>query len=179
MANTTVSAATSPTTAELTITRTFRAPRMLLWTAWTNAEMMKLWWGPRGYTTPVVKIDLREGGTYLTCMRSPEGKDTWITGTYLDVVPMERLVMTDSFADEQGNVVPGTYYGMGAEFPQEMRITVTFEDQGDETKFTLTHSDISTLSEEHRSGMHQGWNEMFDKLAEMLERKGILVPRPV
>jgi uncharacterized protein YndB with AHSA1/START domain len=171
MANITISSTTPSKARELIITRTFKAPRMLMWMAWTNAEMLKLWWGPRGFTAPVVKLDLHKGGKYLVSMRSPEGKDIWSTGTYKEVIPMEKLVMTDSFADENGNVVPATYYGMGAEFPLKMTITVTFEEQDGKTKFTLTHSDISTLGDADRAGMQQGWTESFDKLAEILERK--------
>jgi uncharacterized protein YndB with AHSA1/START domain len=157
---------------ELIFTRVFDAPRMLLWMAWTNIEMLKLWWGPRGYTIPVAKIEPRGGGKYLICMRSPEGKDIWSTGTYREVIPMQKLVMTDSFADQAGNVVPATHYGMGTEYPLEMLITVTFEEEGKGTKITLIHSDVSSLPDPDRTGMRQGWNESFDKLAEMLERKG-------
>ena len=170
MADTTVSTAAPQKTAELTITRTLNAPRMLVWMAWTNAEMVKLWWGPQGWTAPVVKIDLHVGGRYLTCMRSTEGKDIWSTGTYQEVIPMEKLVMTDSFADEKGTIVPATYYGMGTEFPLKMTITVTFQEIEGKTKFTLTHSGTSTLSETDRAGMRQGWSESFDKLAGILVR---------
>jgi uncharacterized protein YndB with AHSA1/START domain len=76
MANTTLSSTTPSKARELIITRTFKAPRMLMWMAWTNAEMLKLWWGPRGFTAPVVKIDLHEGGKYLVSMRSPEGNSS-------------------------------------------------------------------------------------------------------
>jgi uncharacterized protein YndB with AHSA1/START domain len=50
-------------------------------------------------------------------MRSPEGQDFWSTGVYREIVPMERLVCTDSFADKKGNVVPAVHYGMQGEFP--------------------------------------------------------------
>jgi Uncharacterized conserved protein len=125
--------------------------------------------GARGYTTPVAEIDLREGGRFLGCMRSPEGVKVWATGVYQEIVPLEKLVVTDSFADEKGNVVPGTYYGMSAEFPMEMKITVTFEDEGGNTRFTLHHAGIESLGEADVRGMQQGWNESFDKLAEILQ----------
>ncbi len=80
---------------ELTITRVFDAPRELVWKAWTEPERVKRWWGPKSFTTPVSKIDLRVGGKYLYCMRSPEGKDFWGTGIFREIVAPERLVMTD------------------------------------------------------------------------------------
>jgi len=114
---------------ELTITRVFNAPRDLVWRAWTEPEFVKRWWGPRGFTSPVARIDLRVGGKYVNCMRSPEGKDYWSTGVYQEIVEPERIVCTDSFADEEGNVVSASHYDMSPEFPLEMLLTVRFEEQ--------------------------------------------------
>ncbi|MCL7413087.1 MAG: SRPBCC domain-containing protein [ANME-2 cluster archaeon] len=91
---------------ELVITGIFDAPCEKVWKAWTDPESVKPWWGPKGFTSPVCKIDLRVGGKYLFSMRSPEGDDFWSTGVYREIVPLERIVATDSFADENGNVVP-------------------------------------------------------------------------
>jgi uncharacterized protein YndB with AHSA1/START domain len=97
---------------ELVITRVFDAPRELLWKAWTDPERLMRWWGPKHFTSPFCEIDLRVGGKYLNCMRSPEGQDFWSTGVYKEIVPMQRLVCTDCFADEKGNVVPASHYGL-------------------------------------------------------------------
>ena len=70
------------------ITRVFDAPRELVWRAWTECERLMRWWGPKGFTTPFCKIDLRAGGVYRNSMRSPEGKDYWSTGTYREIVPL-------------------------------------------------------------------------------------------
>ena len=75
---------------ELLITRVFDAPREFVWKAWTDPERFMRWWGPKNFTSPVSKIELRVGGTYLKCMRSPEGRDFWSTGVYREIVPMER-----------------------------------------------------------------------------------------
>jgi uncharacterized protein YndB with AHSA1/START domain len=122
---------------ELVITREFNAPREQVWKAWTEPEQLKKWRGPRDFTTPFSSIDLRVGGRYLSCMRAPDGKDFWSTGVYREVVPPERLVMTDSFADEKGEVVSATYYGLGPEFPRELLITLILDEEGGKTKFTL------------------------------------------
>jgi len=152
---------------ELVITRVFDAPRELLWKAWTDPERMMRWWGPKNFTSPVCEVDLRKGGKYLNCMRSPEGKDYWSTGVYKEIVPMERIVYTDSFADEKGNVVPASNYGLPGDFPLEMLVTVSFEEHNGKTEMTLQHVGIpagrmSELTE-------AGWSESFDKLAESLE----------
>jgi len=162
------SPATTSTERELVIERVFDAPRELVWKAWTEPEHFERWWGPKGFTTPFCKIDLRVGGTFLYCMRSPEGKDYWGTGVYREIVPRERIVCTDSFADEKGNVVPATHYGMNSDMPLEMLVTVTFEEHEGKTKLTLRHAGIPAGAD--REGANQGWSESFDKLAEYLAR---------
>jgi len=159
---------TNPEEHELVITRVLDAPRALVWKAWTEPECVKRWWGPKSFISPVVKIDLRVGGEYFNCMRSPEGQDFWSKGVFREIVAPERLVMTDSFADEKGNTVPASHYGMGGEWPLEMLITVTFEEQEGKTKLTLKHSGIEGIGPVNRDNMRQGWNESLDKLAEYL-----------
>ena len=157
---------------ELVITRVFEAPRELVWKAWTEPELFKQWWGPKIFKVPHISIDFRVGGKYLVCMQSEIGEESWkkgiwVTGVYKEIVPMERLVMTDSFSDEKGDVVPATYYGMNANIPLEMLVTVTFEDYGQgQTRMTLKHEVIPTG--EYSKGANQGWSESFDKLAEVL-----------
>lgn len=150
----------------LVIQREFPAPRAKVWMAWTTPELIARWWGPRGYTTPVARVSLRVGGSYLFCMRSPEGKDIWSTGFFHDIAPLERLVATDSFADENGNVVSASHYGMNDDLPLEMLMTVTFEDRAGTTKLTLEHAGLPPG--EDMEGARQGWNESFDKLAALL-----------
>lgn len=152
---------------ELVITRIFDAPRELVWKAWTDPEHCMKWWGPKNFTAPVCRMDLRVGGKYLNCMRSPDGKDYWTTGIYKEIVKPEKLVYTDSFADENGNVVPASHYNMPGEFPLEMVVTVTFEELDGKTKMTLVHKDMPAGKMQEMAGT--GWNESFDKLAETLK----------
>lgn len=153
-------------THELIITRTFDVPREKVWQAWTVPEYTMRWWGPKDYTAPSCSIDLRVGGRYLNCMRSPEGQDFWSTGEYREIVAPERLVCSDSFADAEGNVVPASFYDMGDDFPLELQITVTFEELDDKTLMTLRHAGFppDTIEE-----CMEGWNQSFDKLAECLK----------
>lgn len=153
---------------ELVLTRVFDAPRERVWKAWTEPEEVMRWWGPKGFTAPSAEIDLRVGGKYLYCMRAPDGKDYWSTGVYREIVPMTKLVASDSFADEKGNVVPATYYGMSADLPLQMLITLTFEDLGGTTKMTLRHSGFPAGPD--ASMAEQGWSESFDKLAASIAR---------
>lgn len=151
---------------DLIITRVFDAPRELVWKAWTEPEHFKRWWGPKNFTAPVCKIDLRVGGRYLNCMRSTEGQEFWGTGTYREIVTPERLVYTDSFADEKGNIVPASHYGLAGDWPLELEVTVTFEEHQGKTTMTLRH--VGLPSGQMSDLTQGGWNESFDKLADSL-----------
>jgi uncharacterized protein YndB with AHSA1/START domain len=152
---------------ELVIERLFEARRERVWEAWTNPEQVKRWWGPKDFTAPYAESDLRVGGKYLYCMRSPEGKEYWSGGVYREIVPLERIVATDSFTDANGKVVPAAQYGLGGDWPLELVVTVTFEDQGGKTKMTLRH--IGIPAGENLEETRQGWSQSFDKLAEALK----------
>jgi uncharacterized protein YndB with AHSA1/START domain len=126
---------------EVVIERIFNAPVQRVWDAWTKPEEAAKWWGPKHFTAPHMQIDLRVGGKYLFCMHgneglSPEfiGKDFWTTGTYKEIVPLQKLVCTDSFSDKDGNIVDPKNFGMPPETPMIMEITILFEDLGDKTK---------------------------------------------
>ena len=150
----------------LFIQRIFAASRDRVWKAWTDPGLIARWWGPAGFTAPVIEVDLREGGRYLFGMRLPDGRDFWSTGVYREIVAGERLVFTDSFADAEGNVVPASAYGMSGDWPQELLVTVTFEDHDGGTKMTLRHEGIP--AGESLDMTEAGWNESLDKLAEVL-----------
>ena len=156
---------------DLIITRVFDAPRERVWKAWTEPEQVKKWWGPRDFTAPHIDIDLQAGGKYVYCMRGagPDGafRDYWGVGIYKEIVQLKRLVYTDSFADEKGNVVPATHYGMAPDFPLEMLVTVTFETRGTGTIMTLHHEGMP--SGEMADMTKEGWNGSFDKLADALK----------
>jgi uncharacterized protein YndB with AHSA1/START domain len=79
-------------------------------------------------------------------------------------------VVTDSFADEKGNTVQASHYGMDADFPLELLITITFEERGGRTTMTLTHDGEGHISDFNREGLREGWNESFDKLDEYLKK---------
>jgi uncharacterized protein YndB with AHSA1/START domain len=159
-------ASTTLTADELVITRVFDAPRELVWKAWTDPQHLQRWWGPKGYSAPVAEVDLRVGGKYLLAMRSPEGQDFYSTGTYQKIDPPNELVYTDSFADAQGNVVTADYYGMAADFPRELVVRITFEEDEGKTRMTLRHAGMPMGDMAEQTGA--GWNESFDKLAESL-----------
>lgn len=154
---------------ELVITRIFDAPRETVWRYWTDPDYFKEWWGPKDFTCPFSRSDFRIGGRYLHAMKSKEGQEFWSTGTFKEIVAMEKIVATDSFADKEGNIVPSTNYGM-ENFPLELEVTVMFEDLGGKTRMTLTHAGIDNIDARMRQDMEQGWNESFDKLKQEVEK---------
>lgn len=151
---------------ELVINRIFDARKDQVWKIWTDPEFIKLWWGPKDFTAPHIKNDFRIGGKYHFAMKDPKGKLYWSTGVYKDIRYLEKIVATDSFADEKGNVVPASYYEMPAELANELLITVTFDDQGDKTKMTLRHKDFP--DGEMLDSCRNGWSESLDKFEAVL-----------
>lgn len=151
---------------ELVVERVFNAPRELVFQAWTEPEHVRRWWGPGSFTVPFCEIDPRPGGVFLRCMRSPEGRDLWVTGVFREVVVPERLVFTDSFADAEGNVVPAEHYGLAPGLPLERLVTVAFEEEGGATRVTLRHAGIPPGAD--RELTRRGWSEGLQGLAEYL-----------
>jgi uncharacterized protein YndB with AHSA1/START domain len=149
-------AAVRQSDAELHISRLFDAPRALVFEAWTKPEHLDRWSCPTGFTIPHSEGDVRTGGWFKTCMRSPEGNDHWLSGTYREVTPHERIVFTHAWHDEDGR--PG----------HETMVTVTFSDEGGRTRVTLHQAFFA--SKASRDGHEDGWNATLDNLATYLPR---------
>jgi uncharacterized protein YndB with AHSA1/START domain len=154
----------------MTITRVFDAPRALVWKAWTDPQYVMQWWGPKGFTAPVCKMDFRVGGKFLFCMRSPEGQEYWNAGEYHEIVPYEKIVSSMYFADSEGNKVEPSHYGIEHQEVVEDAFDVTlFEDLGNgRTKLTFIGNE--TMENAKNSGQIEGWNQILDKVAEVLAR---------
>jgi uncharacterized protein YndB with AHSA1/START domain len=147
------------------VERVFNAAVSLVWQMWTDPEQFKKWYGPTGFTVPIAEMELRVGGKRLICMESPDGKmKMWTTGEYTEIIPNERLVYTESPADENGNPVSPATIGMPEGYPEMTVVTVLLEDQGRQTKMVMKHAGISA-----DSGGAGGWMQAFDKLAHLLE----------
>ena len=149
------------------ITRVFDAPLEKVWQQWVDPKNYTCWFGPKDYMACDAKIDLRIGGKYLNCMEGPDGQKIWSTGTYKEISAPTHFVSTDSFADEHGNIVPASYYGLtGVDLPLEMEVELTLEDLGGKTRMTLEHCGFP--AGEIVEQTKQSWNQSFDKLADCL-----------
>lgn len=150
---------------ELVITRILDAPRELVWEAWTDPERLTQWWGPKGFTTSTYKVDLRAGGGYFWCIKSPEGRDFGGVGVFQEIVPLEKIVLIENIADAAGNLLPASNYGMSGD--GSFQITITFEDR--EGKTLLTFRDTGIPAGPMFEVTRELWNQSLDKLAENLK----------
>jgi uncharacterized protein YndB with AHSA1/START domain len=155
---TTSSPSTIDAERDLILTRLIDAPCENVFRAWTEPELLKQWFAPLPWTTPVAEMDVRPGGANLIVMRSPEGEEYPNRGVYLEVVKNRRLVFTDAYT------APWT--------PSEkpfMTVELTFADEGGKTRYTAlvhhwTAADRTTHAE---MGFHEGWGQTTDQLAKL------------
>lgn len=162
---------------DVIISRVFDAPRGLVWKAWTDEEMAQKWWGPEQFTAPSIKIDLRVGGKYIFAMQGPKGSEwdrvMYSAGVYKEIVPEEKLVVTDYFSDAEGNMIEPSAEGQDANFPKESIVTVLFEEvENGKTKLSIIYPKPATEEEfdaMKKSGMVEGWNSSLNKLETILK----------
>jgi uncharacterized protein YndB with AHSA1/START domain len=137
------------------MTHVFRAPRALVFAAWTERHHLERWQGaPEGMTVTTEESDIRPGGRFRLCMRSPEGEEHWLQGVYREVVPPERLVFTHAWLDADKQ--PRT----------ETLVTVTFAELGEGTELTLRQTGLTSPAS--RDGHREGWASTFRRLAAYL-----------
>jgi uncharacterized protein YndB with AHSA1/START domain len=146
---------------ELVLTRIINAPREKVFKAWTDPELLKQWFAPHPWTTPVAETDVRPGGASLIVMRGPDGNEFPNRGVYLDVVKNERLVLTDAYTK--------------AWEPSEkpfMTVILTFENEGGKTKYTARarHWTVADRETHEKMGFHDGWGQCTDQLAALVAR---------
>lgn len=153
--------------APFVITRTFDAPRELVFKAWTDPAHLMKWFGPKGMTMPACTMDLRPGGVFHYCLRAPDGHEMWGKWVFREIVVPERIVLINSFSDAAGNL---TRHPMSPTWPMEMLSTTTFVEQDGRTTITLswaaygaTEVERQTFDSSH-AGMQQGWTGTFDQL---------------
>ncbi|MFC4766492.1 SRPBCC domain-containing protein [Effusibacillus consociatus] len=159
---------------ELVITRTFDAPRELVFKAFTQSEHLQHWWGPKGFTMNVAKLDLRPGGIFQYSMRSPEGHEMWGKFVYREIAEPEKLVYVSSFSDAEGNTVRAPFSSISSTWPLEVLNMLTFTEHEGKTTLTMRGGPINATEEEIKTfesmleSMQQGFAGTFDQLADYL-----------
>lgn len=146
---------------DIVITRLFDAPRELVWQAWTDAQHVERWFGPRGFTTRVEELDLRVGGESRYVMVGPDGKEYPGKGVFREIVPMHRIVTTDEFGDPPEDL----------DLPQGIVLTVVFDEVApNQTKITMTiaHPTPQDKAKHEAMGVVGGWRSSFECMDEHL-----------
>ncbi len=144
---------------EIVITRTFSAPRDLVWAAFTEAGHVEKWWGPKGFTTRVDELDPVAGGKTSYVMMAPDGKEYPVGGVFREVDPPHRFVTTDEFGEGyEGDTIDGIV------------LTALFEEQEGATTLTLllTHPNAESRQQHEDMGVVGGWHSSFDCLDDHL-----------
>ncbi|AZA82378.1 ATPase [Chryseobacterium lactis] len=147
---------------ELLITHLFDAAIDVVFETWTDPEKLKHWYAPDGCTINFKFIEVKEGGQFHYCIQHPTHGAAWVIGTYLEIVPSEKLVFTIQLSNEKGDMLDQA----GKGWPGEVLTTVTFKSIGDKTEATI-HETVSE-EEARKTGAYKGWIEMFNKLNKQL-----------
>jgi uncharacterized protein YndB with AHSA1/START domain len=156
---------------EFVITRSFDAPRELVFAAWTQEQHLKQWYGPKGLTIPVCRLNLVPGGIFHYCMRAPNGSEMWGKWTFQEIVAPKRIVLINTFSNKHGNPTRHPYV---ADWPIEILTTTTFIEVDGQTGLKIAWSPVNASKAEIKifdslhGAMTEGWNGTLDQLAEHL-----------
>ena len=147
---------------DLKFTRTFDAPREMVFKAWTDPKQIAKWFGPRHFTTTVLEHNATPGGLSRIVMHGPDGTDYPGKAIFREVVRPERLSMSSYVIDAKGNEV------------METLITATFEEKSKKTTLTVTVKVVKSTPDAapYLSGMEEGWKQTLDKLEEAVKSSG-------
>ena len=150
---------------DFVITRSFHAPRELVFDSMTQSEHLRQWWGPQGCTIEVIKHEPRPGGVFHYRMRFGPDIEMYGLFQYLELVRPERIVFINGFADADGNPIR---YAMSPTWPIEVLNTITLVEHDGKTRMTLRSTpagadqiEIETFKAGHAS-MEQGFGGMYD-----------------
>jgi uncharacterized protein YndB with AHSA1/START domain len=159
---------------EFVITRSYEAPRELVWRAFADGEALAQWWGPKGFTLTVFGFEFRPGGTCHYRLDGPNGHTMWARFTYREIAAPERIVFVNAFSDEAGNLSRAPFFD--GRWPLEVLMTVTLSEQDGTTTVTLRSHPINATDvevetfESNIESMSQGFGNAFDQLEAYLAK---------
>jgi uncharacterized protein YndB with AHSA1/START domain/predicted enzyme related to lactoylglutathione lyase len=153
------------TVPKLIIRRTFNAPRERVFAAWTDAQVLRAWFGPPGTTVTETAFDARAGGRYRLAMTSSGGEAFVVRGVVSEFRKPERLAFSFRWEEDDPNLERDTF------------VTIDFIDQGERTEMLFTHEGFS--DEASRGRHEQGWNGSFDQLETAISANPVLAIRGI
>lgn len=144
---------------EIVITRTFNAPRPLVWKVWTDPEHLRQWWGPFGPDHTNCDIDFRVGGAFNMTMKARDGNTYPVKAEFIEIVAPERIVYEGA---------PDAPTACGAGLPPRARVTVLFEALREKTRLTIDtrFPDMGALIAANEAGYQDGWTQTLDALSQ-------------
>jgi uncharacterized protein YndB with AHSA1/START domain len=155
------------------ITRAFDSARDVVWKAWSEAEQLKAWWGPKGCTIRVSKLEFRPGGFFHYTMRYPDRPDMWGRFLYREIATRERILWLNSFSNEGCGITRAPFH---PQIPLEILNDVRFAEESGRTTVRLiarphgaTAAEVKTF-EGMFAGLEQGYGGSFDQLAQALAK---------
>ena len=154
---------------QVEIYKTFRAPVAQVFKLWTNEKLVRHWYGPRGMSCPFARVNFKIGGKYLLAMRSSEDEKnvSWSTGTFVQIIANKKIVMSDHFANEKGQIIGPQEAGYPGPWPDEVAyITVEFERAKGLTHLKVTHQG---LPEWVHDSCIECWTSSLEKLKQIVE----------
>lgn len=150
---------------QIEVTKVFNAPVEMVWRVWVEPELIKQWWGPKSFISPMAKIDFRVGGKSLVSMKAPQemgGREWYSSWDYVKIDPFKTIEFIQSLADENGQKTDPVKVGMPADFPADIQTIVTFREIGpNQTEMTVTeYADFGTISNFAQIGLEQSLDKM-------------------
>ncbi len=155
---------------DLVITRTFDAPRDLVWKVYSTAEHLAKWWGPAGFEWLEGSLDFRPGGHFHYGMKAPNGSEMWGRFDYIEIAAPELIVFTNSFSDREGNITRAPFAEIAQDWPLKVMNRVSFSEANGKTTITMrgrphngTPAELARFKAMHPS-MQQGFKGTLDQL---------------
>jgi uncharacterized protein YndB with AHSA1/START domain len=155
-------------THEVVVTRRMEAPPDRVWRAWSDPDEVRAWWGPQGFSSPMCRMDFREGGTTLVSMRSDQGWEVYNTWSYRSIEPTSRIEFINRFSDAEGNPMTPADLGMPPGIPDEVRHVVTLKALG-ATATELSVQEFGYPDEKTAALSKAGMEQCLDKMAATFE----------
>lgn len=150
---------------QIEVTRTFNAPIEMVWKVWTEPELVKRWWGPKNFSSPVARLAFREGGKSIVSMKAPQemgGQEFFSVWFYVKIIPLETIEFIQSLSDKNGNKIDPIKVNMPPDFPIDIRTVISFRELGNsKTEMTVTeYAEFGTISDFAQIGLEESMDKM-------------------
>lgn len=150
---------------QIEVSRIFNAPIEMVWKIWTDPELIKRWWGPKNFTSPVANINFGIGLKSIVSMQAPKemgGQEFYSVWEYVEIISLKKIEFIQSLSDKDGNKIAPIKVGMPADFPIDIQTIVTFQELSkNKTEMTVTEfAEFGSISNFAKIGLEQSMDKM-------------------